>query len=136
MSSQPVPSTLDVRTQVSNLDRGTNQPRSPGSKLREVKKGEVLFELGDAIVPFFVLLSGSMEIVQPDPTGEGPLVTRGPGGFTGAMTIISARRSLVRGLMTEPGEFLELSAESLRSLVAKDAELSEIVRVLYVSFGE
>jgi glyoxylase-like metal-dependent hydrolase (beta-lactamase superfamily II) len=42
------------------------------------------------------------------------------------MTMISGRRSLVRGRVTEPGEFLELSAESLRSLVAKDAELSEI----------
>lgn len=40
--------------------------------------------------------------------------------------MISGRRSLVRGRVTEPGEFLELSAESLRSLVAKDAELSEI----------
>jgi thioredoxin reductase (NADPH) len=98
----------------------------PGSKLREVKKGEVLFEPGDTNVPFFVLLSGSMEIVQPDLTGERPVVTHGPGGFTGEMTLISGRRSLARGRVTEPGEFLELSAESLRSLVAKDAELSEI----------
>jgi thioredoxin reductase (NADPH) len=68
----------------------------------------------------------AMEIVQPDLTGERPLVTHGPGGFTGEMTMISGRRSLARGRVTEPGEFLELSAESLRSLVAKDAELSEI----------
>src|SRR5260370_42355489 len=59
-------------------------------------------------------------------TGERPLVTHGPGGFTGEMTMISGRRSLVRGRVTEPGEILELSAERLRSLVAKDAELSEI----------
>ena len=32
----------------------------------------------------------------------------------------------MRGRVTEPGEFLELSADGLRSLVAKDAELSEI----------
>src|SRR5260370_41811292 len=59
-------------------------------------------------------------------TGERPLVTHGPGGFTGEMTMISGRRSLVRGRVTEPGEFLELGAESLRSLVAKDAQLREV----------
>jgi thioredoxin reductase (NADPH) len=127
MSSQPVPSALDVRTQAFPILTAAQINRvRRGSKLREVKKGEVLFEPGDTNVPFFVLLSGSMEIVQPDLTGERPLVTLGPGGFTGEMTMISGRRSLARGRVTEPGEFLELSAESLRSLVAKDAELSEI----------
>ncbi len=127
MSSQPVPSALDVRTQAFPILTAAQINRvRPGGKLREVKKGEVLFEPGDTNVPFFVLLSGSMEIVQPDLTGERPLVTHGPGGFTGEMTMISGRRSLARGRVTEPGEFMELSAESLRSLVAKDAELSEI----------
>src|SRR5947199_8196220 len=42
------------------------------------------------------------------------------------MTMISGRGTLVRGRVTEPGEFLELSADGLRSLVAKDAELSEM----------
>jgi thioredoxin reductase (NADPH) len=127
MSSQPVPSALDVRTQAFPILTAAQINRvRPGGKLREVKKGEILFEPGDTNVSFFVLLSGSMEIVQPDLTGERPLVTHGPGGFTGEMTMISGRRSLARGRVTEPGEFLELSAESLRSLVAKDAELSEI----------
>ena len=40
--------------------------------------------------------------------------------------MISGQRSLVRGRVTEAGEFLEIAAEGLRSLVARDAELSEI----------
>ena len=40
------------------------------SKVRHVLKGEILFEPGDTGVPFFVLLSGTMEIVQPDLTSE------------------------------------------------------------------
>ena len=91
-----------------------------------MKQGEILFELDDAVVPFFVLLSGSMEVVQPDINGERPVATHGPGEFTGEMTMISGRRALVRGRATAPGEFLELSGDALRSLVAKDAELSEI----------
>jgi thioredoxin reductase (NADPH) len=67
-----------------------------------------------------------MEIVQPDLTGERPVALHGPGEFTGEMTMVSGRRALVRGRVTEPGEFLELSGDGLRSLVARDAELSEI----------
>ena len=53
-------------------------------------------------------------------------MTHGPGSFTGEITMISGQRCLVRGRVTEAGEFLEISQGHLRSLVAKDAELSEI----------
>jgi thioredoxin reductase (NADPH) len=127
MSSRQTPSALDARTQAFPVLTAAQIGRiRSGSKLREVKKGEILFEPGDANVPFFVLLSGGMEIVQPSLTGEIPIATHGPGEFTGEMTMISGRRCLVRGRVTEPGEFLELSGDGLRSLVGKDAELSEI----------
>jgi thioredoxin reductase (NADPH) len=127
MSSPPIPSALDARTQAFPVLTAAqiNRVRA-GSKLREVKKDEILFEPGDTAVPFFVLLSGSMEIVQPDFAGERLIVTHGPGGFTGEMTMISGRSSLVRGRVTASGEFLQMSGDGLRSLVAKDAELSEI----------
>ena len=127
MSSPPLPSALDARTQAFPVltPAQINRIRA-GGKLRPVTNGDVLFEPGDTDVPFFVLLSGRMEIVQPDLGGESMVATHGPGEFTGEMTMISGRRCLVRGRVTEPGEFLELSGESLRSLVAKDAELSEI----------
>jgi thioredoxin reductase (NADPH) len=98
----------------------------PSSKLRKVKAGEILFEPGDSDVPFFVLLSGSMEIVQPTPRGERPIVQHQAGGFTGEITMISGRLCLVRGRVTSPGEFLEMSNHDLRTLVARDADLSEI----------
>ena len=127
MSSPPMPSALDARTQAFPVltEAQINRVR-PGSKLRQVTKGEILFEPGDSRVPFFVLLSGSMEIVQPDLAGERPITTHRSGQFTGEMTMISGQRCLVRGRVTEPGDFLELSGDGLRSLVAKDAELSEI----------
>src|SRR5438445_11865040 len=127
MSSLPVPSALDARTQAFPVLTAAQISRvRSGSKVREVKKGEILFEPGDTNVPFFVLLSGGMEIVQPDLTGERPIATHARGEFTGEMTMISGHRCLVLGRTTEPGEFLELTGDGLRSLIAKDAELSEI----------
>jgi thioredoxin reductase (NADPH) len=127
MASSPIPSALDFRTQAFPVLTAAqiSRVRSAG-KLRQVKKDEILFDVGDTNVPFFVLLSGSMEIVQLDLKGEGPVATLGPGEFTGEMTMISGRRCLGRGRVTEPGEFLELTGDGLRSLIAKDAELSEI----------
>jgi thioredoxin reductase (NADPH) len=98
----------------------------PFGKLRQTTAGEILFEPGDLTAPFFVLLSGSMEIVQPTLSGERLIVTHKAGGFTGEMTLISGRGALARGRVTAPGEFLQLSPEELRTLVARDEELSGI----------
>ena len=121
------PSALDASTQAFPVLTAAQIGRlRPGSKLRKVESGEILFQPDDTEVPFFVLLSGSMEIVQPDLTGERPIAKHGPGEFTGEITMISGQRCLVRGRVTRAGEFLEISAAGLRSFVARDAELGEI----------
>ena len=128
MSSPLIPSVPDARTQMfpvltpAQIDRFRSCGRS-----RKVRRAEILFEPGDTNVPLFVLLSGGMEIMQPSLEGERPLTTHGPGAFTGEMSMISGQRCLVLGRVTEDGEFLEVTADALRSLVAKDAELSEIL---------
>ncbi len=127
MASVPVPSALDARTQAFPVltELQMNRVRQV-SKQRHVERGEILFEPGETDTPFFVLLSGSMEIVQPTLSGEQDVAKHKAGEFTGEMTMISGRRGLVRGRVTASGEFLELSSDGLRSLIAKDAELSEI----------
>src|SRR6202789_1455417 len=127
MSTWPAPSALDASTQAFPLLTPAQIGRiHPSGKLRKVSPGEILFQPDDMGVPFFVLLSGGMEIVQPSATGERLIVKHGPGGFTGEITMISGQRCLVRGRVTEAGEFIEVSGDGLRSLVARDAELSEI----------
>src|ERR1700726_4105921 len=127
MSSQLTPLSAQVRGEAFPVLTPEQISRvRPLSKVRKVKPGDILFEPGDSDVPFFVLLSGSMEIVQPDRYAERPIVNHDAGGFTGEMTTLSGRLSLVRGRVTEPGEFLEMSNHDLRNLVARDAELSDI----------
>ncbi len=115
----------------------------PLGKLRTVKTGEVLFEPGDRNLPFFVLLSGSMDILQPDIHGERHIVTHEAGNFSGEITLISGRTALMRGRVKTDGEFLQLSSDEVRTLVARDAELSEILmrafiirRVLLINLGQ
>ncbi len=127
MSTLPVPSVLDARTQTFPTLTPAHIARlRPTGKVRQVKPGDVLFQPDDTEVPMFVLLSGSMEIVQPGLDGERPVTTHDPGSFTGEIAMITGQRCLVLGRVTSGGEFLEISAAGLRSLVATDAELGEI----------
>ncbi len=98
----------------------------PYGKVRPVQAGEVLFETGKLGTHCFVVLSGKLDISVPRLSGEQVLVTHEPGQFSGEVVLISGARALARGRVAEPGEFLELSTDALRTLIAKDAELSDI----------
>ena len=98
----------------------------PWAKVRHVQPGEVLFQPGDEHVPFFVLLSGSLEIVQPSHAGQPVLVTHAAGNFAGEITTMSGQRAFVLGRVATEGDFLELQHEQFRALIGRDAELSEI----------
>jgi thioredoxin reductase (NADPH) len=97
----------------------------PYGTLRAVHAGEILFEAGD-LLPCFVLLSGKLDIVITRLSGEHVFATHRPGGFSGDMVLISGTGSMARGRVAESGEFLEVPVDALRSLIAKDAELSDI----------
>ena len=129
MSTSLVPSALDARTQAFPVLTPEQIDRiRPCGRLRKVQEGETLFKPNDTGIPFFVLLSGTMEIVQPDPNGgERRVAKHDPGEFTGEMTMITGQKCLVLGRVTTAGEFLELTGDALRTLVARDAELSEVL---------
>jgi thioredoxin reductase (NADPH) len=144
MSTQLVPLKSDIRGEAFPrlTDDQLNRIRAV-SRVRNVKAGEILFEPGDGDAPFFVVLSGAMEILQPDLDGERLIVKHEAGEFTGEMTMISGRQSLARGRVTAPGEFLEMSNSEFRTLVARDEELSDIFmrafilrRVLLINRGQ
>src|SRR3954469_5150802 len=122
------PSALDARTQAFPVLTAAQIARlRPVGKVRAVKPGDILFEPDDERIPFFVMLTANMEIVQPGLAGEEfAVATHVPGEFTGEISMISGQRSLVRGRITSPGEILELTPEDLRAVVAKDSELSEV----------
>jgi thioredoxin reductase (NADPH) len=115
----------------------------PLSKVREVKAGEIIFEPGAIDMPCFVLLSGKLDIIQPEMHGERLVVSYEAGGFTGEISLISGRRGFMRARVTADGEFLEMNRAQLGTLVARDAELSDIFmrafilrRVMLINRGQ
>ena len=96
------------------------------AKPRQVIGGEVLYDPGDDTPPAFVVISGGIRILAIGGGEDRIVTTYGPGQFSGELLMISARRSIYRCQVTESGTLLELSARDLRTLIAKDAELSDI----------
>ncbi|MDP8999323.1 MAG: FAD-dependent oxidoreductase [Myxococcota bacterium] len=94
---------------------------------REVRSGEVLIERGDQNTTFFVVVRGALEIVRPVQDKEEQVTVHQPGGFTGEMNMLSARRSLVRCRVVADGSLVALDHDHLRTLVQRDSELSEII---------
>jgi thioredoxin reductase (NADPH) len=96
-------------------------------RARPTSRGEVLVEVGDKIVPFFVVVSGEVQVLRPSGGAATLIVSHHAGQFSGEASLISGRRSMARLLVSEPGEVIELTRERLLALVQTDAELSEIL---------
>jgi thioredoxin reductase (NADPH) len=112
------------------------------AQLRRVCSGEVLYEPSQPNVPLFIVLEGNVSISK---TGEDDkiLAVREAGQFTGEMSVISGKRSLLKARVTGDGSVLELGRDKVLSLMAKDPELGDILmeafvarRLLMIQLGE
>jgi thioredoxin reductase (NADPH) len=93
---------------------------------RRMSKGEILAEPGDRNRPMLVVLSGSIEVVQPGMSGEVLVVVHRAGSFSGEMSTLQGIGSLVRMRVREEGEILVITEDRLRTIIRSDAELSEL----------
>src|SRR5215210_7768864 len=105
---------------------------APHGHVRAMQRGEVLVEQGDREVPFFVVVSGEVEIVRPSGGVETLITVHGPGQFTGEANMLSGRPAVVRMRATKPGELIELNRQHMLALVQTDAELGEILMRAFI----
>jgi thioredoxin reductase (NADPH) len=94
--------------------------------VRKVTAGEILYEPGDDTPPVYVVISAGIKILALGGPEERTVTTYGIGQFSGELLMISGRKSIYRCQATETGTLLELSARDLRTLIGKDAEVSDI----------
>jgi thioredoxin reductase (NADPH) len=100
--------------------------------MRAIQPGQVLVEQGDSTVPFFVVVSGKLEIVRPSCAGETFITSHGPGQFTGEVNMLSGRRALARMRATKHGQVIELDRQHMMALIQTDAELGEILTRAFI----
>jgi thioredoxin reductase (NADPH) len=99
---------------------------------RTMQPGEVLVEQGDRDVPFFVVVSGEVEIVRPSGDVETLIIIHGPGEFTGEVNNLSGRPAVVRMRAIKQGELIELDRQHMLSLLQTDADIGEIMMRAFI----
>jgi thioredoxin reductase (NADPH) len=93
---------------------------------REVTAGEILYEPGDDTPPVFIVISGSIKILAVGGVEERTVTTYGVRQFSGELLMVAGRKSIYRCQAAKTGTLLELSARDLRTIIGKDAELSDV----------
>src|SRR5688572_110201 len=99
---------------------------------RRVSAGEILVQPGAPVRAIFAVRTGRLEIVRPDDQPETLVAAQGPGEFTGEISVVAGRPSLVRIRVTEAGEIVEVPRDRLLALLQTDAELSDILLRAYI----
>jgi thioredoxin reductase (NADPH) len=133
-STAPIPQTTSRAEQIfPTLSEAQMQRVASHGMPRSVHAGEVLVELGDKDIPFFLVMSGELEVVRPSFTQETLIRVIGPGQFTREINTLSGRRAFASVRARQKAEVVQIARESLLALVQTDAELSDIVMRAFIS---
>ncbi len=120
---------------------------------RATSAGEVLIQEGDFDTDFFVILQGTVLVLEgphvagsKQPADPGPgtriLEIHGPGRFLGELGLVEGQLAFTSTVSAEAGEVLQISGDDLRRVVLTDAAVGETIlraylqrRILMISSG-
>ncbi len=94
---------------------------------RGVRAGDVLFNAGDRSFCFYVVLEGSIEIVEQSHDEPRTVAVHQAGGFTGDVDMLTGRPAVVTARAGQDGRVLELSTGELRRAVDELPDLGETI---------
>src|SRR6266542_401383 len=118
--------TLDD-AQVSEFERCTNATK------KLYRDGQTLISTGDRDFKFYIVKSGEVEIV--DHSGDKPktLVVHGKGQFTGDVSHLTGRSSIVSAVARGDCEVDEVSRDALRGALNQCPVLSDIILQAFIA---
>ena len=89
--------------------------------------GEILFEQAQRDTPFYVVLSGAIDIIDRQPDGDHYFTQCQPGTFAADISMFTGEPTLARGVIAEESSILALPPDALRALVASSTELGDLL---------
>lgn len=108
----------------------------PFATAHHLRDGESLFQAGERRGGFFVVLEGTVEII--DRSGDEPrtLARHGPREFTGDVDIMSRRRPVVSAVARGETEVLHVPSSDIRRLVGSRPDLGEVLLRAFIARRE
>ena len=129
----PLPETPDLQGAYPRLSGEQLQTLSAHGERRATRPGEVLYREGDEDYDFFVVLAGTVAVVEKQGGGaERVVAVHGPGRFLGELSLLCDQAALLTAVVHEPGQVLAVPVERLRELVAQDPALGDLVLRAYL----
>ena len=100
---------------------------------KRYRNGQALVSMGDRDFKFFIVKSGEVEIV--DHTGDKPktVVVQGKGQFTGDISHLTGRASVISAVARGDCEVYEISGDTLRGALNQCPVLSDIVLQAFIA---
>jgi thioredoxin reductase (NADPH) len=102
---------------------------------RSTKHGDVLFRDGDAPAEFYVIVDGTVALVDGyDPeTGEGDVLSvHGHHRFLGELSLLTGEAEFVTAVVQHPGEVVVVPVDRLRELIVEDAAIGDLILRAYL----
>ncbi|HEX4578460.1 MAG TPA: FAD-dependent oxidoreductase [Candidatus Dormibacteraeota bacterium] len=100
---------------------------------RPTAAGDYLFREGDVTYDFYVVLSGSVEIVI-HADGEDRVITRhGAGRFLGELNMLTGQRVYVSARVIEPGEVIVVPRNALQHVIATRPGLGDKILAAFIA---
>ncbi len=97
------------------------------------RDGEVLIAVGDRNLKFFVVKSGSIEIVDYSGDETKTIAVHHKGQFTGDITHLTGSPAIVSAIARGDCEVLEISGEALRHILNQCPVLSDIILQAFIA---
>jgi thioredoxin reductase (NADPH) len=95
--------------------------------------GEYLYREGDATYDFYVILSGTAEIVVRSDGEERIIARHGPGRFLGELNLLTGQRVYLSARVVEPGEVIVVPRAALQHVIATNPGLSDTILATFLA---
>lgn len=119
--------------EVQRLSDAQVQSLADFGKERRLDEGEYLFDEKGPVDSFYVVVEGEVSISRLDGAGEVPLLTHGPGEFTGGLAVLTGKTSIHRARAASSLRVVEIDSETFRRVAV---ELPEIADVFVYSLAQ
>lgn len=98
-----------------------------------VPAGTELFHQGDRGVDFFVVVEGTIEIVELDPCEQpAVIVVHGEHEFTGELDLFTDRSVLVTGRVAVDATIIRVAHDRFRTMLGNEPDLAEIITRAFI----
>jgi thioredoxin reductase (NADPH) len=130
--SVPVAETPDVDGAFPRLSEAQIESLAAEGERRSTDAGEVLYRAGDRARDFYVVLRGTVGLLDGYGGDERLVGVHGRGRFLGGIGLLTGRPMFLTAVVREPGEVMVVPAPRLRELTLKNPTLGDLIVRAYL----